>query len=106
MVWPYYSRDQIEIEALKICWCRHTASMVCLSPLLGSRFFPTDSSAQKRIICQSVLHQGNNPHSPISARIQRESYRDLSGASHKISPRAESSIAQLTLDDADPSRKS
>ena len=104
-------QDQIEIEL------RYTELLVptdgtyevVYPTVVGPRYSgEPESSASKgdRWVATPYLHQGNKPTSTlhISARISAGvPIQDLSCASHKISPLWQSaSVAQLTLDDADP----
>jgi Ca-activated chloride channel family protein len=104
-------QDQIEIEL------RYTELLVptdgiyqvVFPTVVGPRYSSQpESSAPKddRWVKSPYLHQGNKPSSAlhISARILAGvPIQDLSCASHQIFPQWQSpSIAQLTLDDADP----
>lgn len=103
--------DQIEIEL------RYTELLVptdgiyevVYPTVVGPRYSsPPESSAPKddRWVKSPYLHQGSKPSSAlhISARISAGvPIQDLSCTSHQIFPQWQSpSIAQLTLDDADP----
>lgn len=106
--------DQIEIEL------RYTELLVptdgiyevvyptVVGPRYSSQLESSGSSARKedRWVKSPYLHQGNKPSSTlhISARISAGvPIQDLSCASHQIFPQWQSpTVAQLTLDDADP----
>ena len=104
-------QDQIEIEL------RYTELLVptdgiyevVYPTVVGPRYSSqTESTAPKedRFVKTPYLHQGNKPSSTlhISTRISAGvPIQDLSCMSHKISPIWQSpTVAQLTLDDADP----
>jgi Ca-activated chloride channel homolog len=109
-------QDQIEIEL------RYTELLVptngiyevvfptVVGPRYSSQLESSESSARKedRWVKSSYLRQGNKPSSTlhISARISAGvPIQDLSCASHQIFPQWQSpTVAQLTLDDADPFR--
>ncbi len=104
-------QDQVEIEL------RYTELLVptdgiyevVFPTVVGPRYFSQqESSAPKedRFVKSAYLHEGNKPTSAlhISARISAGvPIQDLSCKSHQIFPQWQSpTVAQLTLDDADP----
>jgi Ca-activated chloride channel family protein len=102
-------QDQIEIEL------RYTELLVptdgvyevVFPTVVGPRYSSQpESTTADRWVKSPYLHQGNRPTSTlhISTRISAGvPIQDLSCASHKVSPQWQSpTIAQLTLDDADP----
>ena len=92
------------------CWCRLMGSMRwSFLPLSGLAILLSRSPLRQKMIVglrAPYLHQGNKPTSTlhISARISAGvPIQDLSCASHQILPQWQSpTVAQLTLDDADP----
>ena len=104
-------QDQIEIELryTELLVPTNGVYEVVFPTVVGPRYSSQpESSAPKEdaFVKSPYLHQGKSPSSTlhISARVSAGvPIQDLSCASHKISPQWQSpTVAQLTLDDADP----